>query len=137
MKRPTKVEDLMDRDFITFKPEMTVPEAVAQLGLKHLFGAIVADKSGRVIGMCSEKAVLALYNDALKGKITVDEIRQKKVTDILFEDYQTIPKEMGLIEAAQLFLKVDYRRLPVLAAGRLVGQITSRDIVRGIEGFVR
>ncbi len=137
MKRPNKVEDLMDKKFVTFTAETTIPEVVAQLGLKRLFGAIVVDQSEKVVGICSEKAVLALYKDALAGKITLEELRQKKVIDMMYPEFQTIPKDLGLIEAAQLFLKVAYRRLPVIESERLVGQITRRDIVKGIEKYVQ
>ncbi len=136
MKGPFKVNDFTDRDFFTFKPETTVPEVVAMLFKKGIFGGIVTDEKGKVLGICSEKACLKLYSDVFSGKITVEELSQKKATDVMYPEFQAIAEDLGLIEAAQIFLKVSYRRLPVVASGRLVGQITRRDIIKGIDKFI-
>ncbi|NQU64970.1 MAG: CBS domain-containing protein [SAR324 cluster bacterium] len=136
MKGPFKVDDLADTDFFTFNSETTVPEAVTTLTEKGIFGAIVADKKRKVLGIFSEKACLRLYSDVFAGKLTIEELQQKKVTDVMYTEYQTIERDMGLIEAAQIFLKVAYRRLPVVESGRLVGQITRRDIVKGFDKFI-
>ena len=136
MKGPFKVNDFTDKDFFTFKPETTVPEGVTMLINKGIFGAIVADEKGKVLGICSEKACLKLYNDVFEGKMTVEELSQKKATDVMYPEFQTIAEDLGLIEAAQIFLNVPYRRLPVVTSGRLVGQITRRDIVKGIDKFI-
>ncbi len=136
MKGPFKVDDFADKDFVTFNPETTVPEIVTILTKKEIFGAIVTDEKKKVLGIFSEKACLKLYSDVLAGKLTMEELQQKKVTDVMFPEYQTIDKELGLIEAAQIFLKVTYRRLPVMESGRLVGQITRRDTVKGFDKFI-
>ena len=137
MKKPSKVEDLMDKTFFTLSPDMTVPVAVKSLGEKRLFGAIVADSSGYVLGILSEKDCLKVYARVISGDLTKDELNDMRVTEIMYPEFKTISKNHGLIETAQAFLAVAYRRLPVLDRGKLVGQITRRDIVKGIDQFVR
>ncbi|MCP4754989.1 MAG: CBS domain-containing protein [Proteobacteria bacterium] len=135
MKRPYTVEDLMDKVFFTFDPDTSVPEAMDILGKKRLFGACVVNKSGDVLGMLSERRCLRLYNDAMTGKSSksLDDV---KVTEIMFADFKTVPKSMGIVEVVQLFLEIDHRRLPVVESGRMVGQITRRDLIKAIDNFV-
>jgi len=137
MTKPSKVDDIMDKVFLTFTPETTVKEAVGKLLNEKLFGACVKDKSGKVLGIISEKQCLKLYNEALLGKISNEDLNKKNVTDIMYPEYKTVPKDMGLMDVAQIFLNVAYRRLPVLEREQLVGQITRRDIVKAIDSFVR
>ena len=136
MKKPSKVDDLMDKVFFKLSPETTVPVAVKSLGEKRVFGAIVADKNGHVLGILSEKECLKVYARVISGILTKDELNKMKVTEIMYPEFKTISKNHGLIETAQAFLAASYRRLPVLDRGKLVGQITRRDLVKGIDKFV-
>ena len=46
-----------------------------------------------------------------------------------------IDAEMDLLEVIELFLGGPYRRFPVLAGTRLVGQISRHDILRAVEAM--
>lgn len=128
------IEDLMDRVFITFNPRTPVADAVEALGKKRLFGACVVNEEGEVLGILSEKRCIRLYRDALdKGSVQL--IENSTVMDIIYDDFKTISKSAGIVEAAQFFLQNDFRRIPVVESGRLIGQITRRDIIRAIELF--
>lgn len=136
MNKNVKVEDLMDRVFISFDPDTSVREAVELLDRKRLFGACVTDKKGKVLGILSEKKCIELYLKALKDNST-DAVDSATVSDILYDDFKTISKSTGLAETARIFLETDFRRMPVVEAGLLVGQITRRDIMRVIDLFNR
>ena len=41
----------------------------------------------------------------------------------------TITQETDLLSIAQIFLNTNYRRLPVLSDGKLVGQVSRRDVL--------
>jgi CBS domain-containing protein len=45
----------------------------------------------------------------------------------------TIPINTTILEAAEKFLNQKVRRFPVLDDGKLVGQISQRDIMRAFE----
>ena len=137
MKNPAKVEEIMDKVFLTFDPDTSVREAVRILGKERLFGACIKDKSGKVLGVMSEKQCLKLYKDVVAGNISKEELEQKTVRETMYPENQTLPKSMGLVDVAQIFLNVAYRRLPVVEREQLVGQITRRDIIKAIERFVR
>jgi CBS domain-containing protein len=134
MKKNLKVEDIMDRVFVSFDPKTSVRDAVDILGKKRLFGACVVDESGEVLGILSERKCIKLYKKAL-SEGTVKPIEEATVLDIMYDEFRTIPKTTGLVEAAQIFIDTDFRRMPVVDSNKIIGQITRRDIIRAIELF--
>jgi CBS domain-containing protein len=73
------------------------------------------------------KTVLsAAYHDDLGG--TVGELMTRTV--------ETVDVDMGIVELAERFLKTSVRRYPVLDDGRLVGQISRRDVLRAFLIFM-
>lgn len=47
----------------------------------------------------------------------------------------TVDSRLDIISVAQIFLDNPFRRLAVVEDGKLVGQITRRDIVRGMSQY--
>lgn len=47
---------------------------------------------------------------------------------------RTVTEDQDLLSIAQIFLQTNYRRLPVLRGGKLVGQISRRDVLRAAYG---
>ncbi len=134
MKKNLKVEDLMDRIFLTFSPDTPLKKAVDTLGKKRLFGACVVDESGKVLGIISEKKAIQVY---LKGLLSgsAKPIEEATVMDMMHDDFKTISKSTGVVDAAQMFLSTEFRRMPVVESGVIIGQITRRDIIRAIDLF--
>jgi CBS domain-containing protein len=126
------VNELMDKQFLTFPAEMPVLEAVEILRTRKLFGACVVDQANKVLGILSEKACIRLYEDSWNGNLDRP-LREIKVTEIMYPEFKIVPKTLGVVQAAELFLKSEFRRLPVVESGRLIGQITRRDIVKAVR----
>ena len=63
--------------------------------------------------------------DAAYEQLPSNEVRMFMDTDA-----QTIDGNTHLLSIAQVFLLTSYRRLPVLEEGRLVGQVSRRDVLR-------
>jgi len=134
MKPLPVVAEIMDAEFVKLDEDIPVKEAVEILWRKSLFGACVVDKEGRLIGILAEKECLRVYFQAYEAK-TPHLLEEKKIKEILPENFITIPGSLGILEAAQIFLKSEFRRLPVVDNGVLVGQITRRDLVRAIRQY--
>ncbi len=124
----------MDRVFVTFAADTPVPEAVMVLGRKRLFGACVVDGTGKVLGILSERECLKVYKRAVMEK-TTKPVDESTVSDIMYLEFKTIPSSTGIVQAAQIFLEQQFRRMPVVDDGKLVGQITRRDMVKAIQKF--
>lgn len=126
----------MQKVFLKFESDTPLKDAVNILGRKRLFGACVVDKDDKVLGVLSEKECLKLYTQAFKEKNPA-QLENKTVCDILRPEFKTVPEKMNLFEVAQIFLQNEFRRMPVVDEGKLIGQITRRDIVRAIQDYVR
>ncbi|NQU64969.1 MAG: CBS domain-containing protein [SAR324 cluster bacterium] len=122
------VADFMDREFTKFSPDMPMKEALNILIKKKLLAALVVDKNGKLIGIFSEKDFLKIllhkaYNQRPWGL----------VKDQMHEAPDAIPSTMPTTEAAEILVAHKSRRLPVVDNGKLVGQITRRDLLRGMH----
>ena len=125
------VSDFMDHEFVKFTPDMSVATAIESL-LKHaMTGAVVTNNQNELVGVLSEKECLQ--------KITQDAYHRTpegSVADYMQTDgIQTIAPDTDIIEASQAFVKNTFRRMPVVQDGKVVGQITRRDILRGMQDF--
>lgn len=128
MEELPKVADMMDKVFTTLKPDMPICEAVDILMKKKMTGAIVVDDKNNLVGILSEKDCLRilLYD-------TFHDEPNSQVKHLMHTDPITVPSDQDIISTAQLFLNSTFRRLPVVDGGKLVGQITRRDILRGMR----
>ena len=123
------VRDFMDKSFITLTPEMDVYRAIDIMLKGDITGAAVVDSKERLVGVLSEKDCLrTLVHDAYSL------LPSGKVSDFMTEKPKTIHADLDIFTVADMFLNLPYRRLLVIDEdGRLVGQITRRDLLRAIQ----
>ena len=122
--------DIMVTKVVVLRPQMAVTEAIRVL-LKHsISGAPVVSESGELLGMFSEYDCLkALANE----EFFEDYDEQRLVGDVMNRDRHTIEPEADLFRIADRFVSLNIRRLPVLADGQLVGQVSRRDVLRALD----
>jgi len=121
-----KVEDVMVEDVISVSEKATVREA-AELMNKHEIGCLVVVKKGEPVGIVTEtdmvKRVILKPLDPEKTK--VGEIMSKP---LVFGNPQ-----MDVDEASEIMRRQKIKKLPVVEKGRLVGLVTTTDLVRSPE----
>ncbi|OGA18983.1 MAG: hypothetical protein A3G25_01005 [Betaproteobacteria bacterium RIFCSPLOWO2_12_FULL_63_13] len=123
------VREFMDKFVDTLSPETDIWEAVDFLLEKRITGALVANGKGKLVGILTESDCLKLLtlggadHDAPKGK----------VKDFMTTAVETIPPNMDIYYVAGLFLTKNFRRLPVVEDGRIVGAVTQFDILRAVQ----
>ncbi len=128
-QRLPTVREFMDKFVETLAPETDIWEAVDFLMEKRVTGALVADSKGKLVGILTESDCLKLLTlggpdyDAPKGK----------VKDFMTSAVQTVPPTMDIYYVAGLFLSKNFRRLPVVEGGRIVGAVTQFDILRAVQ----
>jgi CBS domain-containing protein len=128
MDRLPLVRDHMDKQVPTLRPETDILDAVGFLLEKRITGAPVVDKSGRLVGILTEKDCLRLVAVGVEGNLP-----HGNVETFMSANPETIPPDMDVYYAAGIFLKRTFRRLLVVENGKLVGAITRFDILRVIR----
>jgi len=124
--------DCMTTKLVTLSPDMDVIEAVELLLKKRISGAPVVDPFGNYLGVFSEKCSMQVLLDAAYEQLPSNQVRMFMNTDAM-----TIEADTHLLSMAQVFLLTNYRRLPVLEDGVLVGQVSRRDVMREALGMLR
>jgi len=117
----------MDKHVATLRPETDILDAIGFLLEKRVTGVPVVDKSGRLVGILTEKDCLRLVAAGVEGNLP-----RGSVETFMTPNPETIPPDMNVFFAAGLFLTRDFRRFPVVEDGKLVGAITRFDILRVI-----
>lgn len=122
------VRDYMDRHVITVRPDTDILDAIALLLEKRVTGTPVVDKSGKLVGMLTEKDCLRLLAEGVGG-----DVPRGEVANFMTPNPETIPPDMDVYYAAGLFLKRNFRRFLVVEDGKLIGTITRFDLLRVIR----
>ncbi len=128
MPKSIRVRDYMSASLITFTPDMEILEAVHVLVTNRISGAPVLDLHGNLIGMLSEQdcikvALNAAYHNEWGGR----------VEEFMSREVKTVDADASIVDIAEIFVEMSYRRLPVVERNRLVGQISRHDILRAME----
>jgi CBS domain-containing protein len=124
------VTQYMAKHLITFNPQQTIGEVVKAM-LKHkISGAPVVNEQGVLIGLISEKDCLKVMLDFAYHN---QPLRSSKVVDYMTTEVTTVSSDANVFDVASLFVKTNFRRFPVLAQGKLVGQVSRRDILKAAQ----
>ena len=127
-----KVKDYMTKRLITFRPKTNVVEAMDVFLKNRISGAPVVDDDGNLVGILSEVDLMQVivqdsYYDESVGI----------VSDYMRTEVDTVDPEMDIYTLAEKFIKEHRRRFPVMHEGRLVGQVSRRDVLQAAEAFLR
>jgi CBS domain-containing protein len=120
------ISSVMVKDVFTVPQEMQLEE-VARMMLEHGIGSVPVMDGDKMVGIVSKADFVTLATGIAFDKITVKEIMTK---DLVFVS----PTER-LIHARRVMLEAHVGRLPVLDEGKLVGMITSKDLMRAFIDF--
>ncbi len=124
MKIGVKVGDIMTRDFVSAKPDISVLQAI-KLMVKKRVGSLILEEKDILKGILTEKDIMwALSKKSGRdlAKVKAGEICTKKIT--------TIKPSADIYDAIKLMKKAKFRRLPVTIKKRVVGLLTQKDVLR-------
>ena len=96
---------------------------------EHDFHHLPVTEAGELVGMLTEFDCLKLLTLGNADH----EPPKGQVKDFMSTAVQTIPPDMDIYYVAGLFMKVHFRRFPVVEDGQLVGAITRFDIMRAVQ----
>lgn len=123
----SKIGDYMATELVTLSPDMEINKAMKILLDERVSGAPVVDSKGELVGVLSKK-------DCLKAALNSNYYQEwgGSVADYMATAIDTLEADMELVQAAESFLASHFRHFPVMRDGRLVGQISRTDVLRGL-----
>ena len=129
-----KVAELMQPHVRTISSEACVADVVVSLADGHISGLPVVDKVGRIIGVVSATDVLTAEAEADSESSTEGRglMAETPVRDIMTPRPYTVAPDEEVREAARQMLYAEVHRLFVAQGDRLVGVISTTDIVRAV-----
>ena len=123
--------DIMAKSVVTLSPETDVYSAMRTLLKKKISGAPVVDQDGNVVGVLSEKDCLKVVTAE-----AYDGFPKGAVGNYMTRKIDTIAPSTSIYDIVNRFLQGHFRRLPVVdETGRLVGQVSRRDVLAAIESI--
>lgn len=133
-----KVKDLMTRDLLTVAPNTTIREAAELLATEHVSGAPVVH-AGKPLGMISARdllefiAALPADPDAVSGGLEHGILDDHTVEEAMTRGpLTTVAPDAPANRAAEIMQAEQIHRLPVVEDGKLVGIITTTDLVKAV-----
>ena len=138
MREPNPIltaRDLMTTSLLVFSPNQTLLEAIECLIKRRVSGAPVVNEDGELVGMLSELDCLRML--ASDEFYSQQQEEGALVGQFMSTGGRTIPPDLGIYAISHYFLTSPLRRLPVVEHDKLIGQVSRRDVLRGMEGMSR
>jgi CBS domain-containing protein len=112
---------IMTQNAVSVKTSAKISEAIGLMKEKNLGGLPVVDDENRVRGIITERDIASLFADRISGI---------KVAQLMSEEVVTALPSTTIFEAEKTMTTQGFRRLPIISDGKVIGIITSMDIIR-------
>ncbi|MFT5102650.1 MAG: CBS domain-containing protein [Candidatus Latescibacterota bacterium] len=120
------VSDYMSTNLITFTPEQSVLEVMEILIKNRVSGGPVVNGKYELVGIISEGDCMKQISESRYYNQPMDNV---KVEQHMAKNVETIDGNMNVFDAANKFLESKHRRFPIVENGKLVGQISQKDVL--------
>ena len=127
-----RVAELMQKDVKAVRPDVSVADVIASLADAHVSGVPVVDRHGQMLGVISSGDVMTQEAEAEDTEARTTLLESTMAQDIMTPHPLTIDPDTDVREAAREMLYAEVHRLFVVEHGRLVGVISTSDIVRAV-----
>ncbi|MCQ5374439.1 MAG: CBS domain-containing protein [Candidatus Methanomethylicia archaeon] len=118
-----KVRDIMTKNVVKSDKDSTIYD-LARLMDQNRIGCIVIAEDDKPIGIVTERDIIT---KCLAKEMNPREVKAK---DIMSSPVITIEPDAEMLEAAKVMVSRMIRRLPVVENNKLVGIITTSDMIR-------
>jgi CBS domain-containing protein len=145
------VKDIMIKEVIAIQKDASVEELSSLLIENKISGVPVVDESGKLVGIATEGDLIIKDSDLhfpryfklLDGIIYLDSLNKfkknlkkylgTKVKDVMTTNIKTVKEDTPVSEAANLMIRYNINRLPVMDdKDNMVGIVTRADIVKSM-----
>jgi CBS-domain-containing membrane protein len=143
-------KDIMTKEVVTVKPDTSIEDLAKLLVDNEISGVPVVDESGALYGIVTENDLIsrnkrlhiptvvsfldaAIYLESSKKfEQEVKRVTATKVKDICERKVVTIGEDTPLVDIATVMAEKKVHLLPVVKAGRVVGIVGKRDVVKAV-----
>ena len=132
MPRSIELRNYMVKHPVTVTPDMSIFAASHKILEYKLSGVCVVDDDNNLLGMLSELDCLRAIVDKV---YTNGEADAGIVADVMTHNVEVNHPHDQITNVATSMLDHKHRRRPVVIDGKLVGQVTCRQILKAIKEF--
>jgi CBS domain-containing protein len=130
MRKVPRVRDVMTKNPLILTPDMIIRDAAKKLLKKKVVAAPVVDPDGNFVGMFSQQGCMVGLVDAVYHEVPLplhvgDYLEPEERVLTVTEDAPIMTAVSKFAGSNQLILS-----LPVLRAGKVVGLIARKDVIR-------
>lgn len=139
--------DAMVTDLVTVGPEMTVESAARLMVERNVGSVLVVDGSARIQGILTEgdfigkkgglplsgRTMAYLFGETVGLEALADIYRHaapRPVKEFMTREVEVVSPTTPLEDVVNLMVDREVKRIPVVEAGRLVGIVARRDVLR-------
>ena len=122
------VADYMTTKLITFRAEDSLDHVISQLIKFKISGGPVVNDNNELIGIISETDCIKHISESKYYNMPSD--TNNTVGKYMVTDVDTIDKNMNIFDAAFKFISSHRRRFPVIENGKLIGQLSQKDVLK-------
>jgi CBS-domain-containing membrane protein len=120
-KKGLLARDIMKCGLITVQKQTPIYEALEILASKHISGLPVVDDYMNLVGIISEKDMLKLLYDPT--------VKPGKTEDFMTKEVVSFNHDDSLLDVCECLINNDFRRVPILNQGKVVGIISRADVM--------
>jgi predicted transcriptional regulator len=124
---PLKVSDYMSTKLITFKSDQRIESVIDALIKHRISGGPVVNDKNELIGVISEGDCIKQISESRYYNMPME---NNTVEKHMVKNVETISGDMNIFDAANKFLESKRRRFPIVENGKLIGQISQKDILK-------
>jgi CBS domain-containing protein len=114
--------DVMSRSVATIREDANVVDIIRHLVENRVTGLPVVSEDRRLLGIVTEKDILEIL---LHDK----DVREKTAKDVMTTEITCFDENEDLMKIFKCLVESNFRRVPILSDGKLVGIISRADII--------
>lgn len=141
-----RAEEIMTREVVTVRPETPVAELARLFAERGISGAPVVDAEGNLRGIVTESDLMrrvavgaerpglfaGLLADPAERARDYARTHGRTAQDVMTTDPLTLGPDVPVDRVAKLLEERDIRRVPIVAAGRLLGVVSRADLLKAV-----
>jgi CBS domain-containing protein len=115
------VKSIMTQDVVYAYTTSTLTQALELMKRHGIGGLPIVDELKHIMAILTERDIMSVFAGKLSGV---------KVADVMTRKVVTATPGMSIFEAEKNMVERGFRRLPVVADGKIVGMATARGVLR-------